>query len=686
MKNLKKAIIPALVIIVVLESVFLILAYRNNLARQHKAAETYGTKIAACIKNELTECEGTTLLIEDLYKVYGDTFLSEFEVICEEFTKDHIAIGSMYFAPGGVIKYAYPDEIDEATEQFEMLKDPIQGPKSQKAYEDGVPTIAGPHNLIEGGVGFIIRNPIYKDGEFVGFAIIVLDRDIFVQEALKRLGDDDIDYNFAVWKEPDDTAVYDENHYIFTNCEKKLGDDVVIDFKAPNDIWHLSIEPVNGWNPWPAMIIEGVASILLALLLILGVIATVYRSEMAKERRFAQQEEENNAKLQVALEKAQAANQAKTMFLFAMSHDIRTPMNAIIGFTDLVEQNLNDKDKCEDYIHKMKSSNAYLMSLLNNVLEMSRIEKGDIELEESAFLMEHMVNTLESVFEQEMEEKEIKYSIVNHVKHPCFYCDETKLREVYLNIISNAMKYTHEGGSVTVKFEEREHENPDYIWLDSTVTDNGIGISKEFLPKAFETFTREKTVTENKIQGSGLGLSIVKRFVSMMRGSVRIESIEGEGTTVYLSIPFRKASREELPEHYMEEEVLLPETCEGKKILLVEDNELNREIAMSILEDEGFIIDTAEDGAIAVEKMRSATPGQYDLILMDIQMPNMNGYDATRNIRSLENPELANIPIVAMTANAFDEDRKNAFDAGMNGFVAKPIDIPILFETLGEVL
>ena len=382
---------------------------------------------------------------------------------------------------------------------------------------------------------------------------------------------------------------------------------------------------------------------------------------------------------------AEEANQAKSTFLFNMSHDIRTPMNAIIGFTEIAQKHLDDRERVEDSLKKVRTSGEHLLSLINDVLDMSRVESGRVKLEEEPVLIDTARDNLYSILAGSAEAKNITFSAKSEdsLVHHWIYTDRMYMMRVLTNIISNSIKYTNPGGRIELLIEEQPCRTEGCARIRYTVTDTGIGMSEEFLKHIFEPFSRAESATKSGVIGTGLGMAITKGLVELMHGTIEIESSLGVGTTVRMEFENRIAEPV-VPEEVVPESLAL--RLNGKKILLVEDNELNREIATDILEEEGMIIDTAEDGDIAVEKMRRASMGQYDLILMDIQMPKMNGYEATRAIRKLPIPYAASIPIVAMTANAFDEDKQNAFAAGMNGHIAKPIDVPKLISTLTQIL
>ena len=391
-----------------------------------------------------------------------------------------------------------------------------------------------------------------------------------------------------------------------------------------------------------------------------------------------------NTELEWAKTQAEAASSAKTSFLFNMSHDIRTPMNAIMGFRDLLEKHIDEPERRADYLRKIKEASKVLLSIINNVLEMARIEKGTVVVEEVAMNTKNFGISIFSVFSEMMAEKNIEFTHEDLVVHHNVYCDPTKMREVFMNLLSNAYKYTKPGGKVHVRLRELPSNREGYAFFETSVSDTGIGMSAEYLAHIFEEFSRENTSTANKIEGTGLGMPIVKRLVELMGGTIRVSSEKGVGTTFVVVLPHRIADE---PENVEPEDVEADGAVfEGKRILLAEDNDLNAEIAEEILTSAGFMIERAEDGAICYEKIVSSETGYYDLVLMDIQMPNMDGYQATKAIRGLADKEKANIPIIAMTANAFEEDRSKAVNVGMNGHIAKPIDVTELLRELAKVL
>ena len=390
-------------------------------------------------------------------------------------------------------------------------------------------------------------------------------------------------------------------------------------------------------------------------------------------------------------------NRAETIFLNSISHDIRTPLNVIIGYTELASAHVNEAQEVKRYLSKIQTASKHLLLLVNDVLDMSHIESGTLKLEHAPVYFPDVLEDLKSIVQTDISAKQLEFHVdTKNMVHKNVITDKLRLNQVLLNILENAVKYTRPGGKICFQIQELKGQEPEFAKYEFRVKDTGIGMSEEFIEHIFEPFSREQTSTVSGIEGMGLGMAIVKKIVDRMGGTIAVKSRQGKGTEVRVILLFKVSSRvaecetkvfkktgqmKILSERGNSENLL-----KGKKILLAEDNELNREIAVELLKEEGFILDTAEDGTIAVEKMRTAKPGQYDLILMDIQMPIMDGYEATRQIRKLPNPETANIPIVAMTANAFEEDRQKALEAGMNEHVSKPIDMERLLEVVKKVL
>lgn len=398
-----------------------------------------------------------------------------------------------------------------------------------------------------------------------------------------------------------------------------------------------------------------------------------------KKREIEQEEALRQEKI-----KAEKANEAKSIFLFNMSHDIRTPMNAIVGYSQLMKKELTNP-KLIHYQEMIEQSSKLLLSIINNVLDMARVESGKMELDENYEVIGNISQLVCSAFAAEASRKNIELNIIVNVEHKHIIVDSTKMQEILSNLISNAIKYTSAGGMVTIDTKELPYDKEGYVLIQTKVSDTGIGMSEEFLPSLFELFTRERNTTLSKIPGTGLGMAIVKNFVDLMNGSIEVESELGKGSIFTITIP-HKIVNKDYTYRNIESSNEFDIDFMGKRILLAEDNELNAEITTTILSEMGFEVKVVEDGIFCVNEIQHQPANTYDLILMDIQMPNMDGYKATHCIRRLSQPEKANIPIIAMSANAFEEDKKKAFDVKMNDYITKPIDFQKMEQVLKHIL
>ena len=441
-----------------------------------------------------------------------------------------------------------------------------------------------------------------------------------------------------------------------------------------------------------ALRIQVVFTVLLLGLVLLALISIVRAERSSKMIKIEKETNQKLNKLRVAAEDAlkvaESASKAKSTFLSNMSHDIRTPMNAIIGFATLALDDIRDGKKVEDYLSKILSSSKHLLGLINDILDMSRIESGKVVLEEQETDLVTTLQELQSIMEGQAKERKLKLHVdYSNLRDRHVYCDKTRLNQVMFNLLANAVKFTSEGGSIWLTMSQLEPtcEVEDRAIYEIRVKDTGIGIDKAFIKHIFEPFERERTSTVSKIQGTGLGMAITKNIVDMMGGTIEVESQKGVGTEFIIRLELRLqaearvANEDGTKQHGHAEGVA---EFAGKRLLLAEDNELNREIACMLLSKYGFVIDTAENGQEAVDLVAASAPDYYDLVLMDIQMPVMDGHEATRRIRNLKDKELAKVPVVAMTANAFDEDRKAAKECGMNGFISKPINMQEVVQAL----
>ena len=638
-------------------------------------AESTVSRVESQLSKYLAESDLMKRIVEKEYDIDNE----QFDKLAELMQEDEDVIEARELAEDGVVSRIYPMEGNEAAMGLDMLQNPARKKEARLARLSGEYTIAGPYELVQGGTGALLLDPAYitdQNGEekFWGFSILVMNWDNFIQEVeLEKL--EEAGYDYQIWKKD----LYTGEKIVIDESENSnLNNSLEVACSVPNDTWYFEIVPENGWITVSQKVFGVIISIALAVMASVG----YWQYKMRRYKDILHEEE-----LEKAAIEARMANEAKTRFLFYMSHDIRTPMNAIIGFADLLEKHLDDKKRVIDYISKIKHSSSFLLSLINYVLEMARIESGKATLKTETGDLKNLVNTLNDVFEPSIEEKKLQYTCNLKVENPYVHCDKTKLREILLNVISNSIKYTPEGGSVTVDITEEGHDAEKKVsFYRFTIEDTGIGMSKEYLPHIFEEFSRENTSTESKVIGTGLGLPIVKSLVDLMGGTIEVSSEVAVGTKTIIILPFL-VSEEECKDAVQEqqESTKLLALLMGKRILLAEDNELNAEIAITILEEEGLKVEWAEDGIKCLEMLKKVPEDYYDMILMDIQMPNMDGYRTTEEIRSLPDKR-AQIPIVAMTANVFDEDKKKAYEAGMNGYIVKPIDTKAIFSTLGEIL
>ena len=635
-------------------------------------AESTVSRVESQLSKYLAESDLMKRIVEKEYDIDNE----QFDRLAELMQEDEDVIEARELAEDGVVSRIYPMEGNEVAMGLDMLQNPARKKEARLARLSGEYTIAGPYELVQGGTGALLFDPAYitdQNGEekFWGFSILVMNWDNFIQEVeLEKL--EEAGYDYQIWKKD----LYTGEKIVIDESENSnLNNSLEVACSVPNDTWYFEIVPENGWITVSQKVFGVIISIALAVMASGG----YWQYKMRRYKDILHEEE-----LEKAAIEARMANEAKTRFLFYMSHDIRTPMNAIIGFADLLEKHLDDKKRVIDYISKIKHSSSFLLSLINYVLEMARIESGKATLKTETGDLKNLVN---DVFEPSNKKKKLQYTCNLKVENPYVHCDKTKLREILLNVISNSIKYTPEGGSVTVDITEEGHDAEKKVsFYRFTIEDTGIGMSKEYLPHIFEEFSRENTSTESKVIGTGLGLPIVKSLVDLMGGTIEVSSEVAVGTKTIIILPFL-VSEEECKDAVQEqqESTKLLALLMGKRILLAEDNELNAEIAFTILEEEGLKVEWAEDGIKCLEMIKKVPEDYYDMILMDIQMPNMDGYRTTEEIRSLPDKR-AQIPIVAMTANVFDEDKKKAYEAGMNGYIAKPIDTKAIFSTLGEIL
>ena len=650
----------------------------HNLEKDEKTTGKYMAQITEKrVRARLDQYSMLSALLGNYISAGENLDENTFSELAEKIPNEDGVIKAFELAPEGIVTDIYPKQGNEGAFGLDMLQEHERKKDAILARDSGKYTIGGPYQLKQGGTGALLFNPVYQDNnseqdEFWGFVILVIDWERFIGEInLDYLSD--ADFCYRIW-------TYDRgsrDKIILAESQDNMPDNILtVECAVPNNTWYFDIIPSEGWSPRSYWIMCIVISYVFSLL-----IATVFYLISSKKHRERQYE----AELEKAAEQAKNANEAKTRFLFNMSHDIRTPMNAIVGFSGLLEKNLQNERKAKEYLEKIQSSSNLLLRIINQVLEMARIESGTAVLQLKAEDMDALFHRVNTVFEEDVRKKNLQYHAVLDVRHHYVVCDQTKLQEIMLNIISNAIKYTPEGHSIYVEVHEAVSENPSKIRYIFSCEDTGIGMSEEYLPHIYEEFSREHSTTENKVPGTGLGLPIIKSMIELMGGSIQVESRQGIGTKFTIDLSFDIALKEEVygSEDTIESSAI--HTIKGKRILLVEDNELNAEIAKTVLEDVGALITRAENGQQALELFKEKPAGTFDVILMDLMMPVMDGYTATRKIRELERSDAKTVPIIAMTANAFQEDAEKCIAVGMNAHLAKPLDIEKMKKTIKSI-
>lgn len=636
-------------------------------------AETTVNRIRSQLNRYLDVSEFFQNIIESGHQMDS----KEFQALSQMISDDSQIIKVIEQAPDGVVKDIYPLKGNEAAFGIDMLNNPARKYEANLAMKSGQYTIAGPYELNQGGLGSLLFEPIYitdKSGEksFWGFSILVLDWNRFLEELeLDKLTD--ASYCYQMWKKDGNSG---KKTIIAQGGDAIHKGAVQISCKVPNDTWYFEIIPHTGWVTVKQQALVFLVAVSIAVL----ATAICYLMLHRKQREKLYTEE-----IRKSAEKARKANEAKTRFLFNMSHDIRTPMNAIVGFSGLLEKSIHDEKKSLDYIKKLRVSSDILLTIINQVLEMARIESGKITLSSESVNIREMVDAMNTVFESSLTKKSLEYQCSLNVVHDQILCDKTKMEEIILNVVSNSIKYTNPHGKITVSIDELDSEDEKNADYKVVVEDNGIGMSQDYLPHIFEEFSREHTSTETRVAGTGLGLPIVKSLVDRMGGTIEVESEEGKGTRFIMKFSFPVSLENQVREKEKQNIPDITEKLEGKRILLAEDNELNAEIAETVLEETGIKVKHVEDGIQCIEELKKMPEKYYDVILMDVQMPNMDGYTATQRIRDLDDSR-AEIPIIAMTANAYDEDRRKAQEAGMDGFLAKPLDVDEMMRLLAQII
>ncbi len=636
-------------------------------------AESTISRVEVQLNRYMAESDLVKKSIEDGLMISDAQFAQLFRLMQDE---DYI-IKAHEIAKDGIVSQIYPIQGNENAMGFNVLEDSERKKAALLARDSGEYTIAGPFDLVQGGTGVLLFDPVYQtdaqgNEKFWGFSILVMDWEKFIDKMeLDKL--EDAGYHYQIWKRDNK----DNEKVVIAQCVNFEKEDILeVACEVPNDTWYFEIIPENGW----ITLIQRLWGLLISFMSSFIIMIVYLQFRMRRYR-----EKIHETELEKAVHEAKCANEAKTRFLFNMSHDIRTPMNAIIGFADLLEKHIDEKERVRDYIGKIKSSSEFLLSLINYVLETARIESGKTTLKKEVCCASRLIESLIDVFEPEVCKKGLTYSYTKDIEHEYVMGDETKVREIFINIIGNSLKYTPAGGKITIDIREIPFDRENYIAYKIVVEDTGIGMSEDYLPHIFEEFSREHTSTESKVVGTGLGLPIVKALIDLMGGTIEIESEAGKGTKTTVMIPFEIATQEQILEEKQKEKEFVPEDIKEKRMLVAEDNELNAEITLTVLKEKGLLVERAANGKECVEMLKEKPADYYDMILMDIQMPEMDGYQATEMIRNLGDSRAA-VPIVAMTANAFEEDRQKALDAGMNAHVSKPVDMNVLFRVMAKFI
>ena len=636
-------------------------------------AESTISRVEVQLNRYMAESDLVKKSIEDGLMISDAQFAQLSRLMQDE---DYI-IKAHEIAKDGIVSQIYPIQGNENAMGFNVLEDSERKKAALLARDSGEYTIAGPFDLVQGGTGVLLFDPVYQtdaqgNEKFWGFSILVMDWEKFIDKMeLDKL--EDAGYHYQIWKRDNK----DNEKVVIAQCVNFEKEDILeVACEVPNDTWYFEIIPENGW----ITLIQRLWGLLISFMSSFIIMIVYLQFRMRRYR-----EKIHETELEKAVHEAKCANEAKTRFLFNMSHDIRTPINAIIGFADLLEKHIDEKERVRDYIGKIKSSSEFLLSLINYVLETARIESGKTSLKKEVCCASRLIESLTDIFEPEVCKKGLTYSYTKDIEHEYVMGDETKVREIFINIIGNSLKYTPAGGKITIDIREIPFDRENYIAYKIVVEDTGIGMSEDYLPHIFEEFSREHTSTESKVVGTGLGLPIVKALIDLMGGTIEIESEVGKGTKTTVMIPFEIATQEQILEEQQKEKEFVPEDIKGKRILVAEDNELNAEITLTVLKEKGLLVERTANGKECVEMLKEKPADYYDMILMDIQMPEMDGYQATEMIRNLGDSRAA-VPIVAMTANAFEEDRQKALDAGMNAHVSKPVDMNVLFRVMAKFI
>lgn len=633
-------------------------------------AESTVRRIEAQVNKYLSKSEFIKNIIES-----GNTISDEqFQELSQFMMDEDGVIDAIELAPDGVVSKIYPMAGNEEAMGLDMLTDPERKTSAIRAKDSGEYTIAGPFNLVQGGTGALLFEPIYVSDangkkDFWGFAILVVDWDNFIDEIqLNKL--EEASYHYQIWKEGSSEG----ERISIAQCEKPaLEDALEVACDVPNDTWYFEICPKEGWFSRGQIFMNSMLSAMIAVL-----ISLVYWQSAIRRYKEGIYAEE----IKKSAEEAKAANTAKTGFLSRMSHDIRTPLNGIIGLLKIDEKHPDDRELVDKNRRKMLVAANHLLALINDVLQMSKLESGEMTLAHEIINLNELSEDILVIIEQRAAEEGVNVEYDDDSEklvYPQVYGSPLHIRQLFLNVYGNCIKYNRVGGKVKTEFECLGMKDGivTYRWI---ISDTGIGMSQEFLKHIFEPFAQEHIDARSVYTGTGLGMSIVKALVEKMNGTIEVESREGEGSTFRITLPFEVAEEIKKEKNNSED---VP-SIRGMHLLLAEDNELNAEIAKMLLEDEGAKIVVVKDGLQVIREFKEKEPGTYDAILMDVMMPKIDGITATRKIRDLDRKDAKEIPIIAMTANAFEEDARKCIAAGMNAHLAKPLQMDRVIRTIEE--
>ena len=606
--------------------------------------------------------------------------ISMFSKVAENMMADYVQ--SIQIAPDGVVTEIYPEDGNKAG-KIDLIYDKERGKISCYARDNDVITMQGPFSLKQGGTGIAVRNPVYveqKNGErtFWGFTIVIIRVPDIFADSIKSLTDFSYEYKLSK-----SIAPWDETYEEVYGSGVEMIDPVTYTFELGDSQWVLEVMPENGWNSNEKLYRLWGCGLLIVLLLtgFVFMIMLLHRT----------QESENtvvklNKKLQKALEQAKTASVEKSNFLFNMSHDIRTPMNAVIGMTSLIRHDAGNKDKVIEYADKIDVSSQHLLGIINDILDMSKIEAGKTVFKYDDFSILNFIQEINNLFHSQIDEKKQILTTKKNIRHEWVNGDQLHLMQIFNNLLSNAVKYTQEGGEIQFLVEECETNSSVYAKYRFLVRDNGIGMSADFKDKIFDAFTRAENSVTNKIQGTGLGMAITRNLVEAMGGTIDVESELGQGSCFEVLIELRIAEDRTVVLAAQEDtDEQDGNILQGMRFLCAEDNELNAEILTELLKIEGAECTICENGEEVLKAFEQSAPGDYDMILMDVQMPVMNGYEATKAIRRSSHELAKTIPIIAMTANAFSEDIQHSLAAGMNAHVSKPVEMKVLEKTIRSI-